>query len=117
MATRSETSKSFEKFRKNLISARTARRIGGVAIFVIAWQLAADAGIPGIENVPKPSAWIAESIDYVQTEDYYLSVLGSMRRVASGYVHRGILPYSNKYHVGSFNNSNICCTCSELLRC
>ena len=86
MATRSETSKSFEKFRKNLISARTARRIGGVAIFVIAWQLAADAGIPGIENVPKPSAWIAESIDYVQTEDYYLSVLGSMRRVASGYV-------------------------------
>jgi len=83
---RSARSKQIEKFRKELFSIRTARRLGGIIIFVMIWQFAAMAGVPGIKNVSKPSDVFQELLVYGGSEDYYLSIIGSMRRVATGFI-------------------------------
>ncbi len=83
---KSETSKSLLRLKKQVLSIRTARRLGGVAIFVILWQVAADLGVPGVVNAPKPSEWIPASAQYVGQEDYTFSILNSMRRVATGFL-------------------------------
>ena len=83
---RSAMSKKMERFRKSLFSVQTAKRLSGIAIFVIVWELAVRAGLPGIENISPPSAVIVEFSKFFYQEEYYLSVFGSMRRVATGYL-------------------------------
>jgi NitT/TauT family transport system permease protein len=79
-------SKALLRFKQKIISIRTARKIGGILIFIAAWQVLAQSGIPGISNVPAPSEWIAASVNYVVTEEYWLSILNSMLRVALGFI-------------------------------
>lgn len=81
-----ERSKTLLRLKEKFVSIRNARRIGGILIFIAAWEVLSQAGVPGIENIPSPSEWITASASYVVTEDYWLAILNSMRRVASGFI-------------------------------
>src|SRR5688572_22919686 len=78
-----ERSKVLLRLKKKFISIKNARRIGGILIFLVVWEI---LSVTGVLNIPAPSEWIPAAASYVVTEDYVLAILNSMLRVASGFI-------------------------------
>lgn len=78
-----ERSKVLLRLKEKFISIRNARRIGGILIFLVVWEI---LSVTGVLNIPAPSEWIPVASSYVVTEDYILAMLNSMLRVASGFI-------------------------------
>lgn len=78
-----ERSKVLLRLKKKFVSIRNARRIGGILIFLVVWEI---LSVTEVLNIPAPSEWIPVAARYVVTEDYVLAMLNSMLRVASGFI-------------------------------
>jgi NitT/TauT family transport system permease protein len=78
-----ERSKVLLRLKKKFVSIKNARRIGGILIFLVVWEI---LSVTGVLNIPAPSEWIPAAASYVVTEDYILAILNSMLRVASGFI-------------------------------
>ena len=76
----------FARWLKSLWGLNLALGVISVSTLALMWQFAGPLGIPGLKDVPPPSAVVVAATDLLVSEQYWTGWLKSFQRIGIGFV-------------------------------
>ena len=76
----------FARWLKSLWGLNLALGVISVSTLALLWQFAGPLGIPGLKDVPPPSAVVVAATDLLVSEQYWTGWLKSFQRIGIGFV-------------------------------
>lgn len=76
----------FARWLKSLWGLNLALGVISVSTLALLWQFAGPLGIPGLKDVPPPSAVVVAATDLLVSEQYWTGWLKSFERIGIGFV-------------------------------
>lgn len=76
----------FARWLKSLWGLNLALGVISVSTLALMWQFAGPLGIPGLKDVPPPSAVVVAATDLLVSEQYWTGWLKSFERIGIGFV-------------------------------
>ncbi len=76
----------FARWLRSLWGLNLALGVISVSTLAILWQFAGPLGIPGLKDVPPPSAVVVAATDLLVSEQYWTGWLKSFQRIGIGFV-------------------------------